>query len=148
MRGRNLSVRSTSLRGRPRWAADSRARAAPKNGVTKQTRVTSIPWARSTAAASMLSSPPEKSPRARMVLVMVNAASISFECTHSWAMGPSANHADSVGAGRRAFRHLAATGVLGTQKRTFSMGTYLSLFQTNRKSEKHSSISSSKPILK
>ena len=33
-----------------------------------------MPWARSTAAASMLSSPPEKSPRARMVLVMVNRA--------------------------------------------------------------------------
>ena len=54
-----------TVRGIFRASAARTAFAALKKGVSKQTQWTSMPWSRSTRAASMLSSPPEHRPRAR-----------------------------------------------------------------------------------
>ena len=57
-------VMSTTLRGRFIALADLWARSGPKNGVLKKRPRTSIPWALTSWAASILSRPPENTQRA------------------------------------------------------------------------------------
>ena len=54
-------------------AADSSALSEVKKGVTQIIPVTSIPWARNTKAASMLSNPPENNPKAlaRFIIILI-----------------------------------------------------------------------------